>query len=384
MVANALTIFEAGIPAHITAAMNEEGSGNIVARATINSLTFEGKVWSINLDGKKTKLLRTNADGEEEPVSIFTGVILNYNKERGREWYSKPYDPKNPALPDCWSEDSKMPEANVPQPQSKSCATCPKSKKGSASTQDGKPTVACGQFQKLALIPATKIGGFPPLRLRIKITSIYDKSGVDTHPGWHAWDQYIALLVSKGVNNTALLPTKIKFDPATAYPKLMFSPGKDWLDEATFAIAKELAASDATIEALTSSYDPTTSKTGNKPLPEDEEEAELPAAAQPVQARPGKAFKCRACGGTEDAAGLPAGFRYHDLRHYLASLLIAHGADVKTVQARLRHGSATTTLNTYSHLWPDKDESTKAIVDSVIKARFEGPADSSRTAGGAP
>lgn len=82
--------------------------------------------------------------------------------------------------------------------------------------------------------------------------------------------------------------------------------------------------------------------------------------------------------------GLPAVFRYHDLRHYLASLLIAHGADVKTVQARLRHGSATTTLNTYGHLWPDKDESTKAIVDSVINARFEGSADSSRTAGGAP
>ncbi len=42
--------------------------------------------------------------------------------------------------------------------------------------------------------------------------------------------------------------------------------------------------------------------------------------------------------------GLPAGFRYQDLRHYLASLLIASGADVKTVQARLRHASATTTL----------------------------------------
>lgn len=34
---------------------------------------------------------------------------------------------------------------------------------------------------------------------------------------------------------------------------------------------------------------------------------------------------------------------YHDLRHYIASLLIASGADVKTVQAHLRHGSATTT-----------------------------------------
>ncbi len=69
--------------------------------------------------------------------------------------------------------------------------------------------------------------------------------------------------------------------------------------------------------------------------------------------------------------GLPEGFRYQDLRHYLASLLIASGADVKTVQARLRHASATTTLNTYSHLWPDKDESTRAAVDAVLAARAE-------------
>ena len=31
--------------------------------------------------------------------------------------------------------------------------------------------------------------------------------------------------------------------------------------------------------------------------------------------------------------GLPAGFRYHNLRHYFASLLIASGAGVKTLQA---------------------------------------------------
>jgi integrase len=49
--------------------------------------------------------------------------------------------------------------------------------------------------------------------------------------------------------------------------------------------------------------------------------------------------------------GLPPTFRYHDLRHYLASMLIASGADVKVVQARLRHASAKTTLDTYAHLW---------------------------------
>ena len=67
---------------------------------------------------------------------------------------------------------------------------------------------------------------------------------------------------------------------------------------------------------------------------------------------------------------MPGGFRYHDLRHYLASLLIASGADIKTVQARLRHKSAKTTLDTYAHLWPDRDESTRAAVEAVLVDRL--------------
>jgi integrase len=59
------------------------------------------------------------------------------------------------------------------------------------------------------------------------------------------------------------------------------------------------------------------------------------------------------------------------LRHYFGSLLIASGADVKTVQARLRHASAKTTLDTYGHLWPGRDESTRAAVDAVLAARAE-------------
>jgi len=66
--------------------------------------------------------------------------------------------------------------------------------------------------------------------------------------------------------------------------------------------------------------------------------------------------------------GLPAGFRYHDLRRYFASLLLADGADVKTIQARQRHASAKTTLDTCGHIWPDRDESTRAAVDAVLTA----------------
>ena len=73
-------------------------------------------------------------------------------------------------------------------------------------------------------------------------------------------------------------------------------------------------------------------------------------------------------------AGL-SGVTMHGLRHFYASLLIRHGESAKTVQARLGHASAAETLDTYSHLWPDSDDRTRAAVDSVL-----GPvADSVRT-----
>ena len=77
--------------------------------------------------------------------------------------------------------------------------------------------------------------------------------------------------------------------------------------------------------------------------------------------------------------GLPDGFRFHDLRHYFASLLISAGLDVKVVQTRMRHASAKTTLDVYGHLWPDSDDSTRAAINAVMTARSRNLADFLRT-----
>lgn len=77
----------------------------------------------------------------------------------------------------------------------------------------------------------------------------------------------------------------------------------------------------------------------------------------------------RAVRGT--VVGLPEEFGFQDLRHYLASLLIANGANIKVVQARMRHATAKTTLDTYGHLWPDTDESTRRVIASVITERVD-------------
>jgi integrase len=58
----------------------------------------------------------------------------------------------------------------------------------------------------------------------------------------------------------------------------------------------------------------------------------------------------------------------HHLRHHFASLLIARGASVKVVQARLGHSSAKTTLDVYGHLWPDDEDAIRAAVDDELGA----------------
>lgn len=64
--------------------------------------------------------------------------------------------------------------------------------------------------------------------------------------------------------------------------------------------------------------------------------------------------------GIDDDDGL------HLIRHVYASVLIDGGCSVKEVQKRLGHESATVTLNTYAHLWPDNDDSTRRVLDEMF------------------
>lgn len=60
------------------------------------------------------------------------------------------------------------------------------------------------------------------------------------------------------------------------------------------------------------------------------------------------------------------GTRLHDLRHTHATMLIASGVDVKTVQTRLGHSSAMMTLDVYSHAVPRNDMEAACGLDSML------------------
>ncbi len=72
--------------------------------------------------------------------------------------------------------------------------------------------------------------------------------------------------------------------------------------------------------------------------------------------------------------------RPHSLRHYFASGLIAEGCDVVTVQRALGHKSPSTTLDTYSHLWPSAEDRTRQA-SGRLAAALSAVADRVRTDG---
>jgi len=68
------------------------------------------------------------------------------------------------------------------------------------------------------------------------------------------------------------------------------------------------------------------------------------------------------------AAGLAEGTRFHDLRHFYASTLIAAGLNPKEIQSRLGHATITETMDTYGHLFPDADEHGRGALDAAFAA----------------
>ncbi len=49
-------------------------------------------------------------------------------------------------------------------------------------------------------------------------------------------------------------------------------------------------------------------------------------------------------------------FKFHDLRHTHATMLLESDVNIKIIQERLGHNDISTTLNVYSHVTPKAEE----------------------------
>lgn len=65
-------------------------------------------------------------------------------------------------------------------------------------------------------------------------------------------------------------------------------------------------------------------------------------------------------------AKLPTTFRFHDLRHTNATILISKGIDMKTVSTRLGHSTITTTMDRYAHAVKEEDKKAAQVISKTI------------------
>jgi integrase len=65
------------------------------------------------------------------------------------------------------------------------------------------------------------------------------------------------------------------------------------------------------------------------------------------------------------AAGLPH-FRLHDLRHFMATEMLAAGVPIAIVSQRLSHARASTTLNVYAHSVPGGDRNAAEALAAIL------------------
>jgi integrase len=64
-------------------------------------------------------------------------------------------------------------------------------------------------------------------------------------------------------------------------------------------------------------------------------------------------------------AGLPS-IRLHDLRHSVASILLAQGVHPKVVSEQLGHATIALTLDTYSHIIPSLQQEAAGVMAAAI------------------
>ena len=71
--------------------------------------------------------------------------------------------------------------------------------------------------------------------------------------------------------------------------------------------------------------------------------------------------------------GAYIGYNLHELRHTQATLLIGSGADIKTVQQRLGHSSASLTMDIYAHFIAQNDRAAANTIGGILGEAVDKP-----------
>ena len=185
-------------------------------------VNYKGKVWSLRYRGERKTFIRAD-DGT--PANYLDVIVLGQAKDKSKSFFAK-YDPNagdGGDRPLCASMNGLLPDDDVAEPQSETCALCPRNV-WKTDPQTGHRGRECQDYKRLAVLilpTQTKlILGSPlmePAFLRVPAASLNSLAIMGetmSKQGYH-YSSYI---------------TRITFDPQKSWPEMQFRPVQELTD----------------------------------------------------------------------------------------------------------------------------------------------------------
>ena len=270
-----LSLFKSGsvIPDYLREA-SDATTKDIAGSSGGKSISIKGGVWRMIVGGEEV------AKNEDRAMNL---VIIASGKGVTRTYYAEKYEEGKDIKPACWSAEGIVPNEEVTNPQSTSCATCAQNIEGSG---EGKSR-ACRFSKRLAVALENDIGG-NIYRLSVPAKSYFGRAEGEKMP-LQAFGKFLS---GHGIPITGIV-TEARFDTAEAVPVLKFRAVRP-LTKAEWEEGKLQSQTEEAKQAIDFKMVP--SKTSNQPalpaafkeaIPAQAEAPATEAMAEPVK-RPSK------------------------------------------------------------------------------------------------
>ena len=226
-----LDIFKKGLPSHLKGVGLDEATKKLMGKTARGSkrISIKGSVFRMIVNGEET------AVSEERSQNW---IVVAVSDDVQRVFFEGTYKEGQTVSPRCWSENSKMPDPNVPEPVSKSCESCPNNVQGSSSTG--------GRACRFSMRVAIMLENDPTHSIYQVVLPSVSIFGNGEHYKWpfRAYGKYLGL---NGVS-ISLVVTKASFDIKSPTPKLTFAPVREVTAE-EYEVIKNKYEAEETVKA---------------------------------------------------------------------------------------------------------------------------------------
>lgn len=206
-------VFQTGAVA--TTSRRDDGFTANITGSSITSkrISIRNNVFRLVVNGKEI---------DKSEARHLDVVIVNASPYVHRMYFAGEYKPgQKVSPPACWTQDSIKPDAEVPNPQSATCADCPQNIKGSGPNG----TKACRFSRRVAVVKADDING-DVYQVTLPAQSIFGNGTAERRP-LHEYTDYVR------ANNQNLMSvvSRMSFDMDSSSTKIGFKPIRILSDE---------------------------------------------------------------------------------------------------------------------------------------------------------